>query len=256
MVGSLGIALKLGASAPPTEVNMIRRRQRSLRWAAMLVVTFAASCDSGTETDRSGSVGSPASDAGLEPDSGSAAGGASAGDGQNAGGTTSNDPVTDVGSGTSAGSGGAQGGAGRPATRERPYAHVVAVSVSGTAGDYTFSVSVRSADIDCQQYADWWEVLSATGSLIYRRILQHSHTDDNGTSDADAPGNTFTREGGPVDIAEDEEVLVRAHMSNEGYYGTVMRGSVAAGFTPAEEVSGDFASDMETEPPQPEECLF
>ena len=63
---------------------------------------------------------------------------------------------------------------------ERPYANVTAVTASGDPGAYIFAVSVESADIDCGQYADWWELLSEDGSLIYRRILAHSHTDENG----------------------------------------------------------------------------
>jgi hypothetical protein len=117
-------------------------------------------------------------------------------------------------------------------------------------------VSVESADIDCNQYADWWEVLSEDGALLYRRILQHCHTDENGSSDPDAPGNTFTRDGGPVAIAEDAVVIVRAHMSNAGYNGTVMRGSVASGFALAPDIGPDFAAEAETAAPQPTQCLF
>ena len=129
------------------------------------------------------------------------------------------------------------------------------MAVSGTPGDYTFDVSVESADIDCDQYADWWEVLSEDGSLVYRRILTHPHTDENGTSDPDAPGNTFTRSGGPVQISADEVVIVRAHMSNEGYNGMVMRGSVAEGFVAAPDIGSDFAAEVQTDDPQPGECM-
>jgi hypothetical protein len=150
----------------------------------------------------------------------------------------------------------AQSGAsdGGPATT--PYANVVAVKTSGSAGAYTFSVTVQSADIDCTQFANWWEVVSEDGALLYRRILEHSHTDDNGTSDLDAPGNTFTRTGGPVPVGEDERVIVRAHMSVGGYHGDVVSGTAQGGFDLDPEVGDDFAAALESQEPLPTGCLF
>jgi hypothetical protein len=137
-----------------------------------------------------------------------------------------------------------------------PYANVTAVTASGSSGSYTFNVTVESADIDCSQYADWWEVLTEDGSLVYRRILEHSHTDANGSSDPDAPGNTFTRSGGPVGVAETDVVLVRAHMSIGGYNGAVMRGSAGGEFAPAPDIGNDFAAGVERDDPQPDGCEF
>ena len=138
-----------------------------------------------------------------------------------------------------------------------PYANVVAVSVaSGSDGAYTFSVSIESADIDCTQFANWWEVVTEEGALVYRRILEHSHTDANGSSDADQPGNTFTRTGGPVPLAADAVVIVRAHMSTGGYQGRVMRGSAAQGFAQATDIGEDFAVSVEGDAPQPTGCAF
>lgn len=147
----------------------------------------------------------------------------------------------------------AGGGSG---SSDEVYAHVTAVSTSGSAEAYRFEVSIESADIDCTQYADWWEVLSEDGALLYRRILEHSHTDENGTSDPDAPGNTFTRDGGPVPIAADTSVIVRAHMNNGGYNGRAMRGSAEKGFADAIDLEPDFAADVESEAPQPAGCAF
>ena len=155
-------------------------------------------------------------------------------------------------------------GSARPATTThqvadsgpRPRADIVAVATSGSAGAYTFNVSIESDDIDCTQFANWWEVLSPDGALIYRRILEHSHTDDNGTSDPDAPGNTFTRSGGPVDVQAGDEVIVRAHMSTGGYHGMAMRGSASAGFSAALDIGSTFAADLEDDDPQPTSCAF
>ena len=53
-------------------------------------------------------------------------------------------------------------------------ADVVSVSASGTDGAYELLVGVRSPDTGCSQYADWWEVVSEDGALLYRRILNHT----------------------------------------------------------------------------------
>lgn len=136
------------------------------------------------------------------------------------------------------------------------YANVTAVTVTGPAGALTFGVSVSSADVDCSQFADWWEVLGTDGALLYRRVLTHSHTDENGTTDVGAPGNTFTRDGGPIAIETSTTVLVRAHMNRGGYRGQVLRGSADGGFAPATDLPLGFASDVERLAPQPTGCSF
>jgi len=230
------------------------------RWLPGIVLLLAAasSCGNGLEPDASpaGETGETGGTAGAGASEGSSTG-TDTGNGTETQTDTSTATatVTDSGSGsgtdtntaTASGTGGGT---------DRPYANVVAVSVSGDPGDYTFDVSVESADIDCDQFANWWEVLRADGSLVFRRILEHCHTDENGTTDPDAPGNTFTRNGGPVDVAADQTVIVRAHMSNAGYHGQVMRGSAEAGFVEATDIGSDFAPGVETEPPQPDGCLF
>ena len=124
-------------------------------------------------------------------------------------------------------------------------ADVVSVTVSGEDGNYTFSVGISSPDTGCEQYADWWEVLTTEGTLVYRRILTHSHVTE----------QPFIRSGGPVAIAPEEEVLVRAHMNPTGYGGLQYRGAVQLGF---ERVEGDslFASGLAVEQPLPSSCAF
>ena len=125
-------------------------------------------------------------------------------------------------------------------------AHVQAVSTTGDPGDYTFAATLLTSDVDCDQYADWWEVLTPSGELLYRRILQHSHPDE----------QPFTRDGGPVPVQAGDEVIVRAHMNTAGYGGEAMRGSVSGGFTIDPKIGGDFASAVETQEPLPSDCLY
>ena len=119
------------------------------------------------------------------------------------------------------------------------------LSVSGNPGSYSFSVTIRSPDSGCDQYADWWEVVSPEGQLIYRRVLLHSHVGE----------QPFTRSGGPVSVQLDEIVIIRGHMNTTGYMGIALRGNVADGFSIAEIPPG-FALDVEVREPLPSACAF
>jgi len=128
---------------------------------------------------------------------------------------------------------------------ETQFANVLSVQVTGSPGAYQFAVEVSSPDTGCDQYADWWEVISEDGQLLYRRILLHSHVDE----------QPFIRSGGPVDIGVDTLVYVRAHMNTSGYGGQVVKGTVQDRFMPVE-VEASFGADLERVPPQPEDCAF
>ena len=129
--------------------------------------------------------------------------------------------------------------------KQTQFADVLSVKVTENPGAYQFAVEVASPDTGCEQYADWWEVFSEDGQLLYRRILLHSHVSE----------QPFTRSGGPVEITEDTPVYVRAHMNMAGYGGQVMKGTVRDGFSSIE-VEAGFGSDLERIPPQPEDCAF
>ncbi len=124
-------------------------------------------------------------------------------------------------------------------------ADVVSVSVTGSEQAYTFAVAIRSDETGCDRYADWWEVLSEDGDLLYRRVLAHSHPTE----------QPFTRTGGPVPIDADTPVRVRAHLHPGGYVGTVMLGTAAGAFVTDDPGPG-FAADLETQPPLPDGCAF
>jgi hypothetical protein len=125
------------------------------------------------------------------------------------------------------------------------YAEVLRVEVSGDEQIYSFSVTLKSPDTGCEQFADWWEVLSTEGVLIYRRILLHSHVNE----------QPFTRDGGPIEITKNNEVIVRAHMNTAGYGTDAMQGSVSGGFKKVT-LSRDFATSLEKEEPLPTGCAF
>lgn len=125
------------------------------------------------------------------------------------------------------------------------HADVEAVAVSGDAGAYSFAVTVRAPDIDCSQYANWWEVLSEDGELLFRRILWHSHASE----------QPVTRSGSPVAIEADQRVIVRAHLHPTGYGGEALAGTAASGFSPVTLEPG-FAEGVEDEGEQATECWY
>jgi hypothetical protein len=122
---------------------------------------------------------------------------------------------------------------------------VLRVAAKGKPGAYALAVTVQSPDRGCDHYADWWEVVSPDGRLLFRRVLMHSHPDE----------QPFTRPGGPVPISAQETVVVRAHFHPTGYGGAVLRGSVATGFAAWPEAPPAFAAELAREQPLPTECL-
>jgi hypothetical protein len=125
----------------------------------------------------------------------------------------------------------------------KPDARVTKASASGSAGAYTFLVTIASNDTGCTHYADWWEVVDEKGALVYRRVLLHDHADE----------QPFSRDGGPVNIAADQIVTVRAHMNTSGYSPAALRGSVATGFS-AIDLPDGFAATLAKAKPLPDGC--
>ena len=125
-------------------------------------------------------------------------------------------------------------------------ANAIAVIVTGSEHAYTFNVTLKSPDTGCALYADWWEVVTLEGTLVYRRVLGHSHVDE----------QPFTRSGGPVEVDGDTPLIVRGHMNTSGYGGVVQRGTASGGFSADTSVDASFASDLGSVDPQPSECAF
>jgi hypothetical protein len=131
------------------------------------------------------------------------------------------------------------------AAASEPRADVIGATVEGGPGAYRFVVTVRSPDTGCDRYASWWEVVRADGTLAYRRVLQHSHVDE----------QPFRRDGGPVPVGPDDEIVVRAWLHPHGYGGQALRGSVRGGLRPWA-VPPDFAAALAAAPPQPGGCAY
>ena len=124
-------------------------------------------------------------------------------------------------------------------------AKIISVTFSGTENNYNFSVGITSPDKGCEQFANWWEVITEDGSLIYRRILLHSHVDE----------QPFIRSGGPVKISKNQTVIVRVHMNNTGYSVNSFKGSVSQGFK-LFKTKDNFVKNLENVEPLPKGCAF
>ena len=130
-------------------------------------------------------------------------------------------------------------------TSDSLLAEVIQVTVSGAEGNYQFSVTIQSPDLGCEQYANWWEVVTPDGALLYRRVLGHSHVNE----------QPFTRSGGPVKIKSQDSVFVRAHMHPHGYGRKAMTGTIRNGWQEIQ-VDTSFASVLATQDPLPGPCPF
>ncbi|MDF4204965.1 hypothetical protein PXD56_18500 [Maribacter sp. SA7] len=124
-------------------------------------------------------------------------------------------------------------------------AQVTEVSISGEPNAYTFNTTISSPDTGCDQYADWWEIIDLEGNLIYRRILTHSHVDE----------QPFTRSGSNIPLYSTTEVYIRVHMNTTSYSNAVLKGSIDTGFS-SNELDAEFAKDLENVEPLPNGYAF
>ena len=122
---------------------------------------------------------------------------------------------------------------------------IIQVQATGQENDYTFAVTVKSPDTGCDRYADWWEVVTPEGELLYRRVLLHSHVDE----------QPFSRTGGTVAISAQQPVIVRVHMSDSGYSPIAQQGTVRDGFSQVT-LPENFAAALADVEPLPDDCAF
>ncbi len=130
-------------------------------------------------------------------------------------------------------------------TENNSTAQVTNIKATGEANNYTFAVTVKSPDTGCDRYADWWEVITPEGKLLYRRVLLHSHVDE----------QPFERTGGIVAVDPEQKVIVRVHMSTDGYSSIAQQGSIKSGFSKVT-LPQDFAAKLKSVEPLPSDCAF
>ena len=124
-------------------------------------------------------------------------------------------------------------------------AQVLKVAAKGEPNNYTFAVTIRSPDTGCDRYTDWWEVITPSGELLYRRVLLHSHVNE----------QPFTRTGGIVKIQPQQKVIVRVHLFPDGYSPIAQQGTIESGFS-AVTLPSDFATSLASIEPLPKGCAF
>ncbi|NJO50249.1 MAG: hypothetical protein HC840_13325, partial [Leptolyngbyaceae cyanobacterium RM2_2_4] len=125
---------------------------------------------------------------------------------------------------------------------------VLQAVASGNPGSYILETTIQSDDQSCEQRADWWEITTLDGELIARQVLDTAHREE----------QPFTSQRDSVNIAADQEVLIRAHFHNDlegssGYSDQALQGSVEGGFKSVR-LSPRFAGWLESEEPQPGQC--
>ena len=130
-------------------------------------------------------------------------------------------------------------------TENSSTAQVLKVEATGEPNNYTFAVTVTSPDTGCNRYADWWEVITPEGELVYRRVLLHSHVTE----------QPFRRKGGTIKIQPQQKVIVRVHMFPDSYSSIAQEGTVESGFS-AVTLPSKFADSLASVEPLPKNCAF
>ncbi|MEM7773376.1 MAG: hypothetical protein AAF327_23080, partial [Cyanobacteria bacterium P01_A01_bin.37] len=139
---------------------------------------------------------------------------------------------------------------------------VLAVEPKEEAGSSIIEVTIHSPDPSCDQYVDWWEILSEDGkTLIYQsEFLSSTHADE----------QPFVASSSAIQVQPDQVVLIRAHqhttelepydpntgrqLPKSGYdVEQAMKGSIAKGFKVVR-ISENFGNSLAQENPQPLTC--
>lgn len=116
-------------------------------------------------------------------------------------------------------------------------------------GNYTFNVNLYGPTKGCQQYVDWWEILSVDQNILDRRRFISSHEDQ----------QPFPSTSIPIPSSEDQTLLIRAHLyiEDEDTNGYQARqawvGTIKDGFKMVR-LPENFAADLAKADPQPQLC--
>ncbi|MGR3274057.1 nSTAND1 domain-containing NTPase [Acaryochloris marina NIES-2412] len=116
-------------------------------------------------------------------------------------------------------------------------------------GKHTLKVNLYGPSKGCEQYIDWWEILSEDQELLDRRTFNTNHE-----AQQTFPGNSK-----PIQVAVDQTLLVRAHLHLEdkdksGYEARqAWEGNIKDGFKMIR-LPENFATDLAKADPQPKPC--
>ncbi|UES40420.1 hypothetical protein [Roseibium aggregatum] len=84
---------------------------------------------------------------------------------------------------------------------------IVSAKATGSAGVWTFAVTLRHDDTGWDHYADLWQILTPDGELLGERVLLHPHVDE----------QPFTRSQSGITIPEGvSQVIIRARDTVHG----------------------------------------
>ncbi|XHC11877.1 hypothetical protein ABWH98_03225 [Labrenzia sp. ac12] len=84
---------------------------------------------------------------------------------------------------------------------------IVSAKATGSAGTWTFAVTLRHDDTGWDHYADLWQVFTSDGELLGERVLLHPHVDE----------QPFTRSQSGITIPEGvSQVIIRARDTVHG----------------------------------------
>ena len=133
---------------------------------------------------------------------------------------------------------------------------VLGVEVADQAASNTqLAITLKSPDQDCNQYADWWEILSQEGQLLHRQFITELHPYE----------QPFTVTNQSLSLSTDEKVVVRAHLKVtpdtenalgkpiNPYADQAMVGSLKDGFKPVR-LSSQWVASVAQQEPQPVAC--
>ncbi len=84
---------------------------------------------------------------------------------------------------------------------------IVSAKATGSAGTWTFAVTLRHDDTGWDHYADLWQIFTPDGELLGERVLLHPHVDE----------QPFTRSQSGITIPESvSQVIIRARDTVHG----------------------------------------
>ncbi len=84
---------------------------------------------------------------------------------------------------------------------------IVSAKATGSAGTWTFAVTLRHDDTGWDHYADLWQISTPDGELLGERVLLHPHVDE----------QPFTRSQSGITIPEGvSQVIIRARDTVHG----------------------------------------